>query len=411
MGTEIETPIGSIYTTTALKAFATLTNMTAEQFLLAINDSTLGDGAKIALKDFITGLISADSGNLLAAGSDKKLTAKLTDNVIFGTSNYGGSVVTNLNTITKNGFYTCLGTATGAPSTSYSWFMTHQNSNADAVTATQRAVAVNSTPVVYERVKVAGTWGDWVLQGSGGGSTTLPLVAKGAVSTNLVLDNNTVTTADVTGAITITLPTVLAGDFENIVVFDFSSTLTSLPAISTTGKLCWSSINDNNKPASISNDATCRNQLIFKSDDNGAKWKVEHTTYKERSADTVIYGYYIDAADSNPATRVHYVQDNAAFANPAYMNFTSDAFVYGDWANPFFFPTPVMLNYNSTVAETLKVNDYTKKIDGSASSIANTAFTGNAMMQWPVIYTKRYTEGNYQYVLKSNKKIESSWTA
>lgn len=407
----METPIGSIYTTTALKAFTTLTNMTPEQFLLGINDSTLGDGAKITLANFIASLISSDANNTLEVGADNKLAATVPANVIFGESDYGGTASTNLNTITKNGFYTCLGTATGAPSTSYGWFMTHQNSNADTTSATQRAVAVNATPTVYERVKVAGTWGDWTLQGSGGGSTTLPLVALGSISTNKTLDNNTVTTANVTAALQITLPTVLAGDFENVVIFDFSSTINSLPAISTTGKLCWSSLNNNTKPASISTDATCRNQLTFTTDDHGAKWKVEHKTYQERSADTVIYGFYIDAADSNPATRVHYVQDNAAFSDPAYMNFTSDAFHYGNWANPFFFPTPVMLNYNSTIGETLQVNDYTKKLDGTASSIANTAFTGNAMMDWPTIYTKRYTEGNYQYVLKSNKQIDSSWKA
>jgi len=237
----------------------------------------------------------------------------------------------------------------------------------------------------------------------------LPIVSLGSISTAITLDTNTITKFDTTAIIDITLPTTLINGVENRVIIDFASTVSNLPNIVTSGILCWSSINNNSKPAAVSTDVTKRNQFILSTIDAGAHWNIEHKTYKERSANTVIYGFYIDTADSNPATRVHYVQDNVAFSNPAYMNFVSDSFNYGDWANAFFLPTPVMLNYNGTVGETLQVSDYTKKVDGTASSIANSSFGGNAMMQWPTIYTKRYTEGNYQYVLKSNTQIDASW--
>lgn len=73
-----------------------------------------------------------------------------------------GVVATNLDTIVKNGFYTCYGEATGVPSVDYSWFVIHQNSNVNTASATQRAVAYyKDSMIVYERVKTSSAWGDW----------------------------------------------------------------------------------------------------------------------------------------------------------------------------------------------------------------------------------------------------------
>lgn len=80
---------------------------------------------------------------------------------IYGDNAYGSTLVTDLNAITKSGFYTCLGTATGTPSTSYSWFVLHQNSAVGIVSEYQRAVAFDTTLRVYERLKIASTWGAW----------------------------------------------------------------------------------------------------------------------------------------------------------------------------------------------------------------------------------------------------------
>src|SRR5574344_1433764 len=81
---------------------------------------------------------------------------------IFGDTQYGGTITSDFNTITKNGYYTGYGTATGAPNTSYSWFVHHQNSNAGTTSATQRAVAYKTgEPIIMERVKQSSTWGNW----------------------------------------------------------------------------------------------------------------------------------------------------------------------------------------------------------------------------------------------------------
>jgi hypothetical protein len=240
----------------------------------------------------------------------------------------------------------------------------------------------------------------------------LPLNNIGNITADFTLLTNKVTRgALTTSGRTITLPTTLEVGVENRVVLDFSSTVSAVPIFATSGIVCWSSINNNRKPTVLTTETTERNQFTFSTIDGGAHWNAEYKTFKERSADTVIYGYYIDTADSNPATRVHYIQDNASFVDPSYMNFTSDVFHYGDWQNAFFMPRPVMLRANGTVDYELNPNDLTKKKDGTASDIANTAYAGNAMIGWPTIYTKRYTDGNYQYVIKSNKQIDSSYKA
>lgn len=99
------------------------------------------------------------------------------------------------------------------------------------------------------------------------------------------------------------------------------------------------------------------------------------------SGGRVIYGVHINSADSNPKTRVRYLAD-AVGMTPAAMNFASGTFDYGSWANAFFMPRPCMLKTNGQVDYYLNENDLTKKIDGSASDVANVDYDGNAMMEW-----------------------------
>ena len=80
---------------------------------------------------------------------------------IFGDNAYGSTLVTDLNAITKSGFYTCYGAATGVPNADSSWFVMHQNSAVGTVSASQRAVAFSTEFVVYERTKISSTWGAW----------------------------------------------------------------------------------------------------------------------------------------------------------------------------------------------------------------------------------------------------------
>ena len=94
-----------------------------------------------------------------------------------------------------------------------------------------------------------------------------------------------------------------------------------------------------------------------------------------------IYGFHISNSESAPASKVTYLKD-AVGMTPAKMNYTSGQFDYGSWSDPFFMPRPCMLKSDGTVDYYLNPSDYTKKEDGTASDVANTAYDGNAMMEW-----------------------------
>ena len=123
---------------------------------------------------------------------------------------------------------------------------------------------------------------------------------------------------------------------------------------------------------------------------------------------TTIYGYYIDTADSNPATRVHYVGHNENFKS-AYMNYTLGRFEYGDWEHAFFMPRPVMLNLDGTVAYELNPNNFGLKKTGGASDISNTAFNGNVMIGFPQVWRYYEKVGYKEYYWFANRQIDDNW--
>lgn len=129
-----------------------------------------------------------------------------------------------------------------------------------------------------------------------------------------------------------------------------------------------------------------------------------------------IYAYQIDENDSNPATCVTAYEsawgcENLNFT-PAHMDFANDTFVMGSWTgNEFFFPKPCMLKYDGTVDYYLDPTDYTKKADGTASDVANFAYNGNVMVEFPTVYFNRWQAGNKTYVVMSNKQLTSDFHA
>ena len=90
-----------------------------------------------------------------------------------------------------------------------------------------------------------------------------------------------------------------------------------------------------------------------------------------------IYGWHVDPDISNSSGAVTYLED-AREMFPASMRSTT--FNYGSWKNAFFMPKPCMLKSNGKVDYYLDPNDYTKKLDGTTSDIANPNYDGNAMM-------------------------------
>lgn len=109
--------------------------------------------------------------------------------------------------------------------------------------------------------------------------------------------------------------------------------------------------------------------------------------------DGVIYGFHVNGAESDPEAAVSYLKD-AQGMSPAFMDYTKGIFNYGSWQDAFFMPRPCMLKSDGTVDYYLDPNDYTKKAEGGASDVANTSYDGNAMMEWPKIWTKIVPDAN-----------------
>lgn len=117
-----------------------------------------------------------------------------------------------------------------------------------------------------------------------------------------------------------------------------------------------------------------------------------------------LYGFDLDTNNPDPTERVTYPTDvdNAGF-KPVQMNYDISKFDYGDWPSEVgkdFMPRPCMLLYDGTVHHYLDPNNYSKREDGvTDSKVADLDFEGQAMMEWPKIYTYREEteEGIYKF--------------
>lgn len=125
-----------------------------------------------------------------------------------------------------------------------------------------------------------------------------------------------------------------------------------------------------------------------------------------------LYGYDLTIADTNPATRVSYPSDveNSAFT-AAKMNFGT-SFSYGSWPSTpgqKFMPRPCMLLNSGAVDYYLNPNDYAQKAEGGTSDVANVGYAGNAMMEWPKIYVKRWESGGVYHFRCSDVKVDEDY--
>lgn len=125
------------------------------------------------------------------------------------------------------------------------------------------------------------------------------------------------------------------------------------------------------------------------------------------------YGFRIKNSEPNPSTRVEYLYD-AVGMTPAAMNFSTGVFNYGSWADIWFVRDnhPCMLKSDGTVDYWLKDDDYTQKYtDGSASDVSNTAYGGNCFSAIPLIWVKRYQEGDYSYTVFCEERYDDGYFA
>lgn len=129
-------------------------NTTAEQ----ANATANGANAKsnTALENSEEALSTAGAADTKAQEALDKFPYAITGETI-----YGGTIADNLDTLVKNGYYTCYGSATGSPGSTTSWFVTHHNSNVGTITATQKASSFVDVSVEYKRNKIGSTWQPW----------------------------------------------------------------------------------------------------------------------------------------------------------------------------------------------------------------------------------------------------------
>lgn len=172
----------------------------------------------------------------------------------------------------------------------------------------------------------------------------------------------------------------------------------------TTGEVTISSVNDKTGTATITVKAAEGTNYLAAANKTAAVKAV----FRE-----YLYGFDINLADSNPATRVSYPVgvDNYGFS-PAVMNFSTDTFSYGSWPSTpgkTFMPRPCMLKFDGTVDYYLDPNDYAQKVDGSASDVADINYGGNAMMEWPKIYAKRWEENGVYHFRCSDIKVDDNY--
>ena len=126
-----------------------------------------------------------------------------------------------------------------------------------------------------------------------------------------------------------------------------------------------------------------------------------------------LYGFKLDQNESDPASMITYLSDcDNKYYKSAKMNYVTDKFDYGDWADAWFIKNlkPCMLKYDGTVDYELDKNDYTKKADGTASDVANTAYEGNAMIGFPKVYWKIVNNGdNTANIYFCDKKLDDDF--
>ena len=122
------------------------------------------------------------------------------------------------------------------------------------------------------------------------------------------------------------------------------------------------------------------------------------------------YGVKIAKANSSPAGAMEYMYD-AVGKQPAYMDFATGNFNYGDWANAFFVKQnrPVMLDTSWNVVEELDKTDQTKKTDGSPSSISDELSNLNAFAEFPQVWYKTWEDSTHQYFAISNVQYDETY--
>ena len=129
--------------------------------------------------------------------------------------------------------------------------------------------------------------------------------------------------------------------------------------------------------------------------------KITNLIHSVKLAFITKYAVHINTNNASASSSVSYPDgyDNSGFT-PAKMEADGSKFNWGSWKEAFFLPRSCMLKSDGTVDYYLKETDPTLKEDGSASDVANTAYDGNAMMEWGDIWFGFFPDSTgYKFVV------------
>lgn len=220
----------------------------------------------------------------------------------------------------------------------------------------------------------------------------LPTNNMGTKTSNFTLDINKIDIADITAALTISLPTTgFISGVENKCILDFTTTSTSSPTLPT--GLKWSNRNGGVAPSSYSSVSGIRNVLTFTTIDGGTTWEADY--------------YYlggIETAFARPSLTANGTLGGSSFAvsasssyvnNPAYYavdSNTSTAWI-SDSAIPASF---IFYNPNALKVSTLTILN---RIIGSyVYSIRDyTVFGSNDNSNWTTLTSGQNTNNTDSY--------------
>lgn len=126
-----------------------------------------------------------------------------------------------------------------------------------------------------------------------------------------------------------------------------------------------------------------------------------------------VVRYGIKINESNQS--VEYLYDAVGFT-PVLMNTTTGVLDYGSWANTLLMQSnyPAVTtnrNYSTSIDYLLNPNDYSKKIDGTASNISTPSGDVVAVFEGGWLYTYEETVSNvkYIYIIWSNVQYDSNY--
>lgn len=127
---------------------------------------------------------------------------------------------------------------------------------------------------------------------------------------------------------------------------------------------------------------------------------------------TERWGLCVHKNESDPEKRCSYL-GAARGMRAAHMNFSSGEFEFGDWGDMWFVTgnKPLMLKSDRTVDYYLDPDDLSKKVDGTASDIADSSYDGNAMAQIPLVYLDQYESAGCEYLWVCKTKYNSNYEA